>query len=308
MPIPDYQTLMLPLLKLLAEGHDSVSGCIPALRRQFDISDSEAQELLPSGSTTVLANRAHWARTYLSKSGLLESPKRGRHIVTELGRQVLAKNPSEISNKFLEQFQDFREWRNTSYPVNFNEEKQPTPRPRAVESETPEDAMLAASALIERALRDELLELLYRMDPIRFEKLILDLLQAMGFGKGRIDRGRLTATSGDGGIDGIIHEDALGLDAVFIQAKRYARDIKVGRPDIQRFVGSLTGEGASKGVFVTTSDFSREATQYIDRVQHRLVLINGQRLAQLMIEHEVGVRTRSTYKIRSVDEDYFSGE
>ena len=168
--------------------------------------------------------------------------------------------------------------------------------------------MLAASALIERALRDELLELLYRMDPIRFEKLILDLLQAMGFGKGRIDRGRLTATSGDGGIDGIIHEDALGLDAVFIQAKRYARDIKVGRPDIQRFVGSLTGEGASKGVFVTTSDFSREATQYIDRVQHRLVLINGQRLAQLMIEHEVGVRTRSTYKIRSVDEDYFSGE
>jgi restriction system protein len=150
-----------------------------------------------------------------------------------------------------------------------------------------------------------LLALLFQLSPQRFERLILDLLSAMGYGGGDIERGSLTKTTGDGGIDGIIHEDALGLDAVYIQAKRYAEDNRVGRPDVQRFIGSLTGEGATKGVFVTTSDFSREAHDYLRRVQHRVVLINGQRLAQLMILHGVGVRTRQTYLIRSVDEDYF---
>ncbi|MFT6452522.1 MAG: restriction system protein [Halocynthiibacter sp.] len=166
--------------------------------------------------------------------------------------------------------------------------------------------MQTAYNLLNAALRDELLTTLLQVTPARFEQLIINLLSAMGYGGGKIDRGILTPASGDGGIDGIINEDALGLDAVYIQAKRYAPDNKVGRPDIQKFVGSLTGESATKGLFVTTSDFSKEAIQYIDRVQQRIVLINGSKLAQLMIDHEVGVRTRTTYRIKSLDEDYFA--
>ncbi|MCT8988753.1 restriction endonuclease [Chelativorans sp. SCAU2101] len=165
--------------------------------------------------------------------------------------------------------------------------------------------MEAASALLDAALRDELISLLYQLSPQRFERVILDLLLAMGYGGGDLANGLMTKATGDGGIDGIIHEDALGLDAVYVQAKRYAADNKVSRPDVQRFIGSLTGEGATKGVFVTTSDFSKEAHEYLHRVQHRVVLINGQRLAQLMIQHGVGVRVRQTYKVQSVDEDYF---
>ena len=161
--------------------------------------------------------------------------------------------------------------------------------------------------MLNAALRDELLSLLEAMSPVRFERLILDLLSAMGYGGGDLQKARMTKTSGDGGIDGIIDEDALGLDAVYIQAKRYNSDYKVGRPDLQRFVGSLTGESAAKGVFVTTSDFSRDAIEYVGRVQQRIKLINGQRLAGLMIQYGVGVRARITYTIRSVDEDYFSG-
>jgi restriction system protein len=165
-----------------------------------------------------------------------------------------------------------------------------------------------ASGLLNASLRDELLSILYQMSPQRFERVILDLLGAMGYGGGDLSRSMMTKTTGDGGVDGIIHEDALGLDAVYIQAKRYDVKNNIGRPDIQRFIGSLTGEGANKGVFVTTSDFSRDAVDYLQRVQHRVVLINGQRLARLMIQHGVGVRTRQTYLIQSVDEDYFSDE
>ncbi len=166
--------------------------------------------------------------------------------------------------------------------------------------------MEAASAILDAALRDELLALLQDVSPQRFERLILDLLAAMGYGGGDLTKGLTTKTTGDGGIDGIINEDALGLDAVYIQAKRFAPENKVSRPDIQRFVGSLTGESATKGVFVTTSDFSREARDYVNRVQQRIVLIHGQRLAQLMIQNGVGVRDRTTYVVRSVDEDYFT--
>lgn len=171
---------------------------------------------------------------------------------------------------------------------------------------TPEDAMENASALLDSALRDELLALLQQISPTRFERLILDLLNGMGYGGGRIGSGALTKSTGDSGIDGMISEDALGLDAVYIQAKRYAPENTVGRPHIQQFIGSLTGESATKGVFVTTSDFSREARDYLNKVQQRVVLINGQKLAQLMIQHGVGVRTRTTYIVRSIDEDYFS--
>lgn len=306
MPVPDYETLMLPVLRLFAAGAKNVAECLPSLKGEFAISDEEARELIPSGRITVLQSRAHWARTYLSKAGLLESPKRNYHVITERGRTLLATKPARIDNKLLEQFEGFNDWREGgssdtlhSAPVE--------PAPTIEDSQTPEEAMDAAHAILNSALRDELFGLLQEISPQQFERLILDLLSSMGYGGGDIANGQMTKATGDGGIDGIINEDALGLDAVYIQAKRYAPENKISRPDIQRFVGSLTGEGATKGVFVTTSDFSREARDYLTKVQHRIVLINGQMLAKLMIQHGVGVRARTTYVIRSVDEDYFSG-
>lgn len=171
---------------------------------------------------------------------------------------------------------------------------------------TPDELIERAHGSLNAALRDELSGLLHTLTPERFEHVIVDVLRALGFGGGRSDRGFVTKSTGDGGIDGIIHADALGLEAVYVQAKRHAPEHKIGRPDIQRFVGSLTGEGASKGVFVTTSDFSAEARAYVERVQQRIVLIDGSTPAQLMIDYEVGVRARKTYVIRSVDEDYFA--
>jgi restriction system protein len=304
MTIPDYETLMLPVLKLFASGAKNVSECLPAVKREFGITDQEAEELLPSGRVTVLQSRTHWARTYLSKAGLLESQKRNLHVITDLGRQVLARNPERIDNAFLDQFGTFAEWRNAANATSDGDE---TVTPAKIDdSQTPEDAIEAADRLLKSALRDDLLALLLDLSPQRFERVILDLLAAMGFGGGNLANGHMTKTTGDGGIDGIIHEDALGLDAVYVQAKRYAPDNKVSRPDIQRFVGSLTGEGATKGVFVTTSDFSKEAQDFVTRVQHRIVLINGQRFADLMLKHGVGVRVRATYTIQTVDEDYFS--
>jgi restriction system protein len=309
MPVPDYETMMLPVLKLFSEGARSVSDCVPPLKELHHLTDEEAAELLPSGRKTKLADRAHWARTYLSKAGLLASPKRNVHVITERGRQVLEQNPARIDNAFLDKFEDFAGWRNQS---RLREREMPgedelvADLPALPDRQTPEDAMQTAYQTLSAALRDDLLGLLREMNPIRFERLILDLLKAMGYGAGRLGSNRMTSATGDGGIDGIIHEDALGLDAVYIQAKRYAAENKVGWPAIQQFIGSLNGEGATKGVFVTTSDFSRDARDFLTRVQHRVVLINGDDLAGLLIRHGVGVRVRLTYEIKSVDEDYFA--
>lgn len=311
MPIPDYETLMLPMLRLFAQGIPNVASCVPYLKEEFAITDDESAELLPSGTQTILQNRAHWARTYLAKAGLLASPGRNRHVITDVGRQILAQAPHKIDNAFLSDFQAFNQWIDSSKAnagvndVSANDDGGEAGQ-LIEDTQTPEDVIETASNILHAALRDDLLALLYQMSPQRFERLILDLLSAMGYGGGNIERTTLTKASGDGGIDGIIYEDALGLDAVYIQAKRYSCENKVGRPDLQRFIGSLTGEGATKGVFVTTSDFSKEAQDYLRKVQHRVMLINGARLAQFMIAHGVGVRTRKTYAIRSVDEDYFS--
>lgn len=294
---------MLPVLKLFADGKQSVPECIPEIRAQFNISDEDAEELIPSGKMTVLYNRAHWARTYLGKAGLLESPKRGTHKITKSGIALLAQNPKELNNKMLSEYSQFSDWKSGSL---ITDEDQNTKDSSLANDQTPEDQMQSASKVLNAALRDELIAALLEVSPTRFERLILDLLKSMGFGRGKHGHSVLTPVSGDGGIDGIINEDALGLDAVYIQAKRYAPDNKVSRPDIQRFVGSLTGESATKGVFVTTSDFSKEAKQYVDRVQQRVVLINGIQLADLMIEHDVGVRTQTTYVIKNIDDDYFT--
>jgi restriction system protein len=306
MPIPDFQTAMLPVLRAFNDGAKSVADVLPTLRAEFAITDEEAQELIPSGRLTTLQSRAHWARTYLAKAGLLVSPGRNRHEITEAGRKLLASGVARIDMKTLEQFPAYVAWREKeASPVV--QSGTPAAQPvQAVPVRTPDERMEHDFNLVEAALSEDLLAAVQGMSPKQFEQLIVDLLLAMGYGGGDRSMGERIGKSGDGGIDGIINEDALGLDAVYVQAKRYAPDSKVGRPALQAFVGSLTGEGANKGVFVTTSDFSREAKDYLNKVQHRIVLINGERLARLMIQHEVGVRARQTYVIRSVDEDYFS--
>lgn len=307
MPVPDYETLMLPVLRLFGAGAKNVAECVPRIRDEFGISDEEAQELIPSGRITVLQSRTHWARTYLSKAGLLYSPSRNLHVITDKGRSLLERNPARIDNALLGEFDGFSDWVERSKSGDSSTRSvENNAVPTVDESQTPDDAMSAASAILNAALVDDLGGAIRSITPQRFERLILDLLIAMGYGGGDIENGRMTKASGDGGIDGIINEDALGLDAVYVQAKRYAPDNTVGRPDIQRFIGSLTGEGATKGVFVTTSSFSREAREYVGRIQQRVVLIDGVALAQLMVKHGVGVRERTRYVIKDIDQDYFA--
>lgn len=306
MPVPDFQSAMLPVLRAFDEGAQNVSDVLPALRVEFAITDQEADTLLPSGRITTLQSRAHWARTYLSKAGLLTSPSRNRHLITDAGRKLLASGVTRIDMKSLDQFPTYVAWRDQeTKPPSESGQQEIAPLSSQV-IETPEERIERNFALVDSALSEDLLAAVHGMTPQQFELLIVNLLLAMGYGGGDRAMGERIGKSGDGGIDGIINEDALGLDAVYIQAKRYAPDSKVGRPALQAFVGSLTGEGANKGVFVTTSDFSKEAKDYLNKVQHRIVLINGDRLARLMIQHEVGVRARKTYVLRSVDEDYFT--
>lgn len=310
MAIPDFQTLMLPVLQGFGRGATTIKEILPEIQAQFNISGEEAAELNPSGTATVLANRAHWARTYMSKAGLLTSPKRGIHLITEEGKQVLSGHLKRLDISILAELSHkFEDWRSASRNSNISTDPDQNDLAESAltkQSATPEESLGQAIREMQAELKDELLSLLRGMDPIAFERLVLKLLEAMGYGAGDLANKLTTKASGDGGIDGIIHEDALGLDAVYIQAKRYAAENKVSRPAIQQFVGSLTGESANKGVFVTTSGFSAEAKDFVRRVQQRIVLIDGDEFARLMIRHNVGVRTVQTYEIKAVDENVFA--
>jgi len=312
MPIPDYETLMLPVLRQTAAGVQRIPEMVPHLVDEFQLVPEEAAEILPSGRASVLSSRAHWARTYMSKAGLVEPMRRGHFIITETGRALLDRNPTRIDNTVLATYPDFAAWKARSA-----RKRNGTTNDRATQaavdagpatsaSETPEDRIRAAVTELESSLADDFLTSLRDGSPALFEQAVVALLLAMGYGRGREGAGRILGKSGDGGIDGIINEDALGLDAVYVQAKRYAPENTVGRPAIQQFVGSLTGEGASKGVFVTTSSFSRDATDYAARVTQRVILIDGQRLAELMIEHGVGVRPTETITVSEIDKNFFA--
>ena len=307
MPVPDYQTMMRPVLEAFADGKERrVKDILPDLIALFDLTSEEVEELLPSGTQTVLANRAHWARTYLSKAGLMRSPRRGFHVITDQGRELLRVHSGPIGNSTLAKFENFEQWR-----LPDRDKVVPDGQLSAIESSVaesilpPEEAMEAAAAELQSALENDILEAVLGIDPTRFEQLIIDLLLAMDYGDGKREMGERLGKSSDGGIDGVINEDPLGLDAVYIQAKRYDPKNTVGSGAIREFIGSLIGVSASKGVFVTTSSFSREAVAFLEKVQQRVVLIDGKRLAQLMIRYGVGVRARQTYVIKAVDEDYF---
>lgn len=305
MPIPSMGEFLLPCLRLLAADSRNARQCLPALRDEFRLTEDEMAEVVKSGTRTRVFDRADWAIFHLMKAGLVTRPERGVYVASDTGRAWLAAR-KPLDWKIIRSLPEYQAAMAETAPKEAEGAPGAAVPSPELPGETPEDVIDRAFRVLQTSLEADLLERLHAMDPVRFERLILDLLKAMGYGAGSFGSHEMTKAGGDGGIDGIIHEDALGLDAVYIQAKRYAPDSKVGRPAIQQFIGSLTGEGATKGVFVTTSTFSAEARDYLKKVQHRVVLIDGSQLARVMVRHGVGVRDRLAYVIRSVDEDYFA--
>lgn len=305
MPIPDYQTIMLPLLKLLATKKDKMfKEIVEELSKEFNLSEEEKSELLPSGQAFLFSNRVGWARTYLKKAGLIDSPKRGMLVVTPRGASILKKNPSKIDNTLLKQFPEFLEFQNyKKEDVPASKESVATITELA-DDETPQEKIDNSYFKIRQSLVQELLERIKSMPPVFFERLVVNLLVRMGYGGSIKDAGKATRLTNDEGIDGIIKEDKLGLDIIYIQAKRWDAN-SVGRPDIQSFVGALDGQRANKGIFITTSTFAKSAVEYVKTISKKVILIDGQQLAEYMIDYNLGVSTIQTYEIKRIDSDYF---
>lgn len=305
MAIPDYQTLMLPVLKLAADGAEhKFRDAVDKLADEFSLTDEERNELLPSGSQAVFTNRVGWARSYLKQAGLLASPKRGYFTITEQGQSLLSEKPEKVNVSVLERYPAFLEFRARRRDRS-NDSETPTIE-GTVSTDTPEDSLASAYRTLRRNLEQELLEAVTESSPTFFERMVVDLLVKMGYGGNRQDAGRALGKSGDGGIDGIINEDRLGLDVIYIQAKKW--DATVGRPEIQKFAGALQGQRARKGVFITTSNFSKEAIEYASMIDSKIILIDGNRLATLMVEHNLGVSIVGQYEVKKLDTDYFYEE
>jgi restriction system protein len=304
MAVPDYQTMMLPVLTLAGAGNDhSLTEVIEAITRQFDLSAEEVTERLPSGRQRTLYNRVGWARTYLVKAGLLTITGRGTFRITDRGREMLATAPTAISDAILMQFVEFADFKAPRTPVAKSAvDKDGLAAPAALD---PDEALERSYQTLRQVLAQDLLQRVKSCTPSFFEQLVVDLLVAMGYGGSRKDAARAVGRAGDGGIDGVIKEDRLGLDVVYVQAKRW--DASVGRPIVQAFAGSLEGFKARKGVLITTSKFSQDAHDYVTRIEKRIVLVDGEQLAQLMIDHGVAVNEVANYSVKRIDLDYFTG-
>ena len=301
MSIPDYQTVMLPLLKEISDRKEHpLQAVIEAMAQQFKLSETDRKELLPSGGQFIFHNRVGWARTYLKKAGLLLTPRRGIMQITDRGLQVLNENPKRIDNKLLRQFPEFLEFQNVKEGASTESE-------RNAEQLDPQENIEAGYLRIRKELSAELLSKIKACSPSFFERLVVDLLLKMGYGGSRREFAQVIGKPGDSGIDGVIKEDKLGLGTIYLQAKRWG-DGQVGSKEIQAFVGALHGKKAHKGVFITTSDFSKPARDYVKEIQDRVILINGETLAELLIDHGVGVSTIETYELKKIDSDYFSEE
>lgn len=301
MPIPDYQVLMLPLLEGLADGQErSIRELDELLAVRLGLTQEEQNQMLPSGQSTVFRNRVGWAKTYLKNAGLIDNPTRGRVRISTAGKEVLARKPTSIDNRFLEQFDGYQKFIGKIIDDGSVKPLPDTTLPPV--AVTPREQFETSFESLQKALAEELLGRLQESSPEFFEHIVVKLLQAMGYGEGRV-----TNYSHDGGIDGVINEDKLGLDVVCIQAKRWQGT--VSRPTVQAFVGSMDMIRAKKGVVITTANFSRDAIDFVDRIEgKRVVLINGQHLAQLMIDYDVGVSTIGTYKLKEVSNDFFEEE
>lgn len=296
--IPDYQTCMLPLLKYAADNKEhKLADAVEDLSDQFGLTAEERKELLPSKTQEVIFNRIGWARTYMKKAGLLEDTRRGVFKITERGQAVLGENLERLSTKYLRKFDEFNEFQKK------HNEKDSKSENDVISEATPEEMLEAGYTKLSENLADDILVNIAKCSPSFFEHLVVDLLVHMGYGGSFSEAAQVVGKSGDEGIDGIIKEDKLGLDTIYIQAKRWKG--VVGRPEIQKFAGALLGQKASKGVFITTSSFTKEAEEYAASVDRKVVLIDGQKLASLMIEHNVGISTVRTFEIKRIDSDYF---
>jgi restriction system protein len=301
MPIPDFQALMLPIMKVAEDGAEHTARELrQRIGDDLGLTDAERKELLPSGAQPVLTNRIAWARAHLTMAGLLEKTGRGAFRITQRGKDALASKPSSINMRYLFQFPQYAEARSkakTDMPV------EPTTHAPAGEVASPQEQIELAFRELNNSLTTELRAKLGSIDPFRFEQVVLDLLVKMGYGGSKKEAAQVTQRTADEGIDGLINEDRLGLEVIYIQAKRWKH--KVGRPEIQNFVGAIAGKKAGKGIFITTSDFHDNAREYAASLHQKLVLIDGRRLAELMIEHNIGAAPEQPYIIKKIDSDYF---
>ena len=312
MPIRDYQSLMLPVLKALADGSEAPLSKIRAhVAASEKLTKQEVSQLLPSGRQTALANRISWALHRLERAGLVKRVRRAVYQLTAEGGRLLREEPEKVNNALLRTYPAYAEWLRSFEQQQENKsipQVVPTRSPEPGSEETPEEQLERAAGELHTMLESEVLSLVRSSSPEFLEHVIIDLLVAMGYGGGDAAKSRVTGRSGDGGIDGTIREDALGLDEVYVQAKKYAEGSNVGEGDLRNFAGAIDAAGTSKGVFVTTAEFTRSAREYIARSPKRIVLIDGKELARLMVQHDVGVRTRARHEIKWVDEDYFDQE
>lgn len=312
MAIPDYESLMLPVLRQLADGKERrVGELVGELAKALDMSEEDLGVMLPSGVSTTFGSRVAWAKTYLKQAGLVEQPKRGIVKIAARGKQVLASGIAQVDNHLLEQFPEFVAFRKrsrvTASELDGAGSTGSELPPSSLAVQAPHERLDEAAKELAATLGDDILASIKACSPAFFEELVVQLLLKMGYGGSRKEAGKAVGRTGDGGIDGVIAEDRLGLDSIYVQAKRWQGS--VGEPDIRNFLGALVGRGASKGVFITTSIFSEPARAFAGRsLQQKIVLIDGDRLAELMIEHDLGVSTVATYQVKRIDSDFFSDE
>jgi restriction system protein len=303
MAIPDFQSLMLPLMRIATDRQTHLfRDAVEVIAREFGLSEADRSEMLPSGGAPLFYNRLAWAKTHLKMAGLLELPQRGAFKITESGTELMSQPPVRIDLALLRKYPAYLLARAGGDSAGSH--SAPVAQVAQAAEATPEEAIEQAHHLLQRELADEVLASIMKCRPIFFERLIVQLMIKMGYGGSREEAGRAVGRSGDGGIDGIINEDRLGLDAIYLQAKRW--EGVVGRPEIMRFVGALAGQRANKGVFITTSRFTQEAKDYAISSQYKVVLIDGERLADLMIEHDLGVSVAAIYQLKRIDSDFFS--
>jgi restriction system protein len=304
MTVPDYQSLMLPVLVASSKDEVRIGDAVNQLAEELKLSPEDRAELLPSGKQTLFSNRVHWAKTYLSKANLIEITRRGHFKITDRGQEVLGSHPARIDNNFLAQFPEFREFRDRS-SGGVEHTSQLATAISHDHKQTPDEIMRSAHRQIETSLAQELLDRISKAPPEFFERLMVNLLLSMGYGGSAADAGRALGRSGDDGVDGVIDQDALGLDRVYIQAKRYATGNNIGPGAIRDFFGSLDRHKAAKGLFVTTSSFSSSARETAEFLSKRIVLIDGEQLTKLMIRYNVGCRIEESLDIKKIDEEFF---
>ena len=307
MPVPDFQSLMLPTLKAFTSGAElPLSAVRDRVAVAERLSDEDLREVLPSGRQKVFANRVNWAVTYMERASLVERIRRGVYRLTHQGESLLSRTPARIDINLLKEYPEFTEWSRRSNASS--QDKDMAEVERNDISETPEEALDRAAEQLRSTLEADVLQRVRDAAPAFLERVVVGLLIAMGYGGGDAASGRVIGRSGDGGIDGKIREDTLGLDEVYVQAKKYAEGNTVGEGDLRNFAGAIDAAGTTKGVFVTTSGFTQAAKDYVARSPKRIVLIDGEELARLMVRHGIGVRTRITYELKRIDEDYFESE